>query len=284
MISIVDLLKLKGLDCSKKIKMVRHQDTKVDVNELYSLGQIEIYQSYQSKPIFECDYIVSFIGSNGSLARMVGVYQVKGRKAAVKVPMPRNYLCRATAGPDSSYFTGVYYKLKEVPGFEDLKDRVVIDWGKSPVAWHQWLRDKEVVEILPIGYVKDFPGYLDFILTYDELVGICSNPSANREWHRMLSSVAGIYLVVDKSTGLQYVGSAYGEKGILGRWFKYAKTGHGGNLRLKKVVSSRRFGAKNLRFSILRTLSKTLTKNEIIAYEAFHKKKLGTRAYGLNIN
>lgn len=90
-------------------------------------------------------------------------------------------------------------------GFEYLKDRVVIDWGKSPLAWHQWLKDKEIVEILTPGYVKDIPGYLNFILTHDELVGICSNPSANREWHRMLSSAAGIYLVVDRPTGLQNV-------------------------------------------------------------------------------
>jgi len=279
MISIVELLKLKGLDCSKKIKLVRHKDKRYDVDELYSLGQIETYQSYQSTPIFKCDYIVSFIGFNGSLARMVGVYQVKGCQAAVENPLPPGFLYQDMFDPEH-----VYYILEEVAGFEDLKDRVVIEWGKGTLAWHQRLKDKEVVEILPLGYVKDFPGYLDFILTHDELAGICSNPSANREWHRMLSSVAGIYLVVDKSTGLQYVGSAYGKNGILGRWLQYAKTGHGGNVKLKKVVSASPFGAKILRFTILRTLPKTLTENEVRDYEAKYKQKLGTRAYGLNVN
>jgi hypothetical protein len=279
MISIVELLRLRGLDCSKKIKLVRHKDKRYDVAQLYSLGQIEIYQSYQAKDIFKCDYIVSFIGFEGSLARMVGVYKVNGRRPAREMPLPAEFIYQYMPQDDD-----IYYDLEEVSGFEDLKDRVVIEWGKGALAWHQNLTDKEVVEILPSGYVKPFPGYLDFILTYDELVGICENPVANKDWHRMSSSVAGIYLIVDSETGLQYVGSAYGSGGILARWRQYAKTGHGGNLRLKAAIAANQFGSKSLRFAILRTLEKTLTKNEVIAYEAFHKKKLGTRAFGLNSN
>jgi len=50
MISIIQLLEMKGLDTSKKIKLVRHQDKRYDVSLIYSLGQLDIYQSYQSKP------------------------------------------------------------------------------------------------------------------------------------------------------------------------------------------------------------------------------------------
>jgi hypothetical protein len=42
--------------------------------------------------------------------------------------------------------------------------------------------------------------------------------------------------------------------------------------------------AKNFQFTVLQTLPKTLTKNEVVEYETRWKKKLGTRAFGLNSN
>ena len=127
---------------------------------------------------------------------------------------------------------------------------------------------KPVTEILPQGYITDFPGYLDFILNFDELLTIINYPDANREWHRRLSAVAGVYLIVDKVTGNQYVGSAYGNEGILGRWKSYTKNGHGGNKLLKSLVKNAPSYAQNLRFTILRTLPKSLTKREVIEYES----------------
>jgi len=121
------------------------------------------------------------------------------------------------------------------------------------------------------------------VLTHEELKAICFNPSSNKEWHRALSAVAG-FLIVEETTGLQYVGSAYGKDGILGRWKIYAKTEHGGNLKLVEALDGELFEARNLRFSILRTLPKTLTMTEVVGYEAQYKEKLGTRALGLNLN
>lgn len=277
--NIVEILHLRGLDISKKVKLIRHQDKRYDVWELYRDGKLDIYQSYQSNLIFECDFIVAFIGLENSQARFIGVYKVNGHKQAKETSLPSDF-------PHPGFFseTDVFYNLVSVPGFEDLKDRVVIDWGKSALAWHQWLTEKEIIEILPKGYIKDFPGYLDFILKYDDLVTIIEHPEANREWYRMLKAIAGIYLIVDNYTGNQYVGSAYGESGIWGRWSAYAKTGHGGNQKLKELLENTKTYAKNFHFSILHTLPKTLTLQEVIEYESLYKKKLGTRSFGLNLN
>ena len=223
---------------------------------------------------------MSFVGFGGSLARMTGVYRVGNRQPAENVPLPPEFIYQDMWDTEG----GVHYDLEEVTEFEDLKDRVVIDWGKGALAWHQWLKNKEVVEILPTGYTKKFTGYLDFVLTYDELVKIVKNPIANREWHAMLSSVAGVYLILDETTGKQYVGSAYGREGILGRWSHYASSGHGGNLLLRDAINNSRYGAKSFRFTILQTLPKTQTKNEVLAQEILFKKKLGSRAFGLNMN
>jgi hypothetical protein len=282
MLGIIELLSPRGLDLNARIKLVRHQDKRYDVDQLEREGLIELYQSYQSKPIFDCDCIVSFIGLENSRARLHGVYRVRGKLPALQRPLPSDFKY-----PGFMPSEGYFYDLEPVPGFEDLKTRLVIDWGPSALAWHQWLNkdaDKEVVEILPCGYVREFPGYLDFVISHTELVTIIKNPAANREWHRMLSAVAGVYLIVDGRTGKQYIGSASGEGGILSRWECYAATGHGGNKQLIDLISADDTYARDFSFTILRTLPRTLTRAEVIQYECLYKRKLGSRAFGLNSN
>ena len=216
-----------------KTKLVRHQDPRWDLARLLSLGQFDVYQEHQSKPVFECEFIVSFIGQSYSLARLIGVYAIRGREGSGSCKLPKDFLY-----PDMPL--GQYrYRLERVAGYEDLDGRVVIAWGGSR-SWHQWLKPKEIVEILPKGYVTEFPGYDEFILTFEQLREIIDNPTANREWHRMLAAVAGIYLITDGTTGKQYVGSAYGAEGILGRWSAYVGSGHGGNLLLRELLGGER--------------------------------------------
>jgi hypothetical protein len=271
--NIKELLELRGLDTSAKIKMARHQDARYDVHELYRRGELEAYQSYQSNPVFECRYVVSFLGLENSKAKFIGVYKVKGRKASDEVQLPGD----PPLDHDFSVGSNYYYELEKCPEFADLENRVVIDWGKSARSWHQRLTEKEVIAILPSGYVRDFPGFLDFVLSYDELVQIIDNPDANRVWHNVLSSVAGVYLIVDSLTGWQYVGSAYGKRGILGRWAEYAKSGHGGTKKLRELLNSNPGYARNFNFTILQTLSKSLTNRQVIEWEEIYKKKLGIR-------
>ena len=162
----------------------------------------------------------------------------------------------------------------------------MIEWGSSAINWHQCLdlHDKEVVEILPVGFVKTFPGFTEFTLSYGELKQVISNPDANKLWHTLLSAVAGIYLITDLITGEQYVGSAYGQGGILGRWKSYTATGHGGNKKLKELLKDDAGRIHNLQFSVLATMNRAATKNEAIALENSWKEKLGSRAHGLNAN
>ena len=75
-------------------------------------------------------------------------------------------------------------------------------------------------------------------------------------------------IVVELLVKMGYVGSAYGDEGILGRWKSYAKNGHGGNKLLKSLVNRAPNYKQNLRFTVLRTLSKILTKKEVIEYES----------------
>lgn len=279
--NIVELLKLRGLDTKKSTKMVRHTDHgDYPVNEM-AKDHLEVYQQYQSRQVFGgCDYVVSFLGIERTKAKFVGVYKVEDEGSSKREYLPDNY-----PYPQIVEDTDYFYKLEKVSGFEDIEDRIIIEWGGSARAWAQNLTEKEVFEMLPSGYVRPFPGYLDCILKYDELCEIVKNPGSNRLWHTMLSAVAGVYLIVDTTTGDQYVGSASGESSIIGRWTRYAKDGHGGNAKLQELLNERgKAYASNFSFAILQTVSTSLSRREVIARENVWKDKLGSRAFGLNLN
>ena len=278
---IVEILKPRGLKTKKSTKMIRYTDQEnYPVSEM-TKEQLEFYQQCQSKQVFsDSDYVVSFLGIEGTKAKFIGVYKVNDEERLKRKHLPRNYPYPQIVEGD-----GYFYELEKVSGFEDLEDRIIIEWGGSARAWAQNLTKKMVVEILPKGYVRSFPGYLDFILKFDELRGIVDSSDSNRVWHTMLSAVAGVYLIVDTITGSQYVGSAYGKNGIMGRWTRYSKDGHGGNAKLQELLSERGSEyAANLSFTILQTVSTSLSRREVIARENIWKDKLGSRAFGLNLN
>lgn len=268
-----------GFDCSKSVKLVRHRDVNFDLNKMYKQGLLEYYQNIQGNDVFgDCDYIISFIADGGSRSIFIGVYQIMGKSIPSVCPHP--YFEQNEMWKAGRY----YYDMRKTEYLADLKDRLVIDWGKATRSWYQLLRrdrQKSVIEIYPSGYVLDFPGFDSVMVDYHDLQRIVSNPAANRIWHTMLRSVAGVYLILDKTDGKQYIGSAYGEDGILGRWKTYSENGHGGNKKLKDLPQE---NYDNFQFSILRTLPKTMTMKEVIALENAYKKKLGSIAYGLNKN
>ncbi|WP_161633297.1 GIY-YIG nuclease family protein, partial [Labrenzia sp. C1B70] len=166
------------------------------------------------------------------------------------------------------------YDLERVEQFEDLVGLVVIDWGTGTRAWSQWpaRQDKQIVEIRAKQQDERFPGFSSFQTTIDEVEFL---PEA---WQGALSSVGGVYLLVCPTSGEQYVGSACGDGGFMGRWRSYASNGHGGNRRLLARERS------NYSVSILEVASPDMSSKEIIHRESAWKNKLGSRSHGLNAN
>jgi len=101
-------------------------------------------------------------------------------------------------------------------------------------------------------------------------------------WKTALKNQKGVYLITDISNGKMYVGSAYGENMILGRWESYIKTYHGGNVELKKL--SNNHIKTNFRYSILDIFKSTIDDTIIIARENWWKETLLSRKFGYNSN
>jgi hypothetical protein len=278
-IGIIDLLRLCGFDPSCRSKLVRHQDNRWKSDDLLRRGWLDVYQSFQSKPVFDkLDYIISFIAVNGTQARLVGVYKVLGRRAGSSGVLPAG--CPYLEWQTSAHF----YELEHQTGFEELEHRVIIEWGAGALAWHQHTTNK-TAQVLPKGHLlRLFTDYLDFTLTHLELRYLFAHQDANSEWRARLSAVAGIYLILATTTGCQYVGSAHGTSGLWGRWSEYAADGHGGNQLLRDLVTMDLAYPEAFTYSLLQILPKTTASAKTLEWERFYKQKLGSMATGLNAN
>lgn len=106
------------------------------------------------------------------------------------------------------------------------------------------------------------------------------------DWKTALRSVFGVYLITDKSTGKQYVGSAYGEGGIWGRWITYIYSYHGNNVDLVELFKQKdvQYFQENFMFAILEVIPTTKSQSEVTYRESLWKKKLFTRKFGHNKN
>jgi hypothetical protein len=225
------------------------------------------------------DFIVSFVGMGGTRARLLGVYRVLGHRSSLEVALP----------PGCPYLewqqSGFFYDLMREPAFDEFTHRIVIDWGRGTLAWHQNASNKPVTEILPQGQLlQPFRDYLEFSLSFSELRYLYAHEEANKEWRARLGAVAGIYLILAVTTGAQYVGSACGTEGIWGRWSTYAHDGHGGNVLLQQLLAADSAYPAGLSYSILQILPRTLALSEVLEWERRYKVKLGSRAIGLNGN
>lgn len=179
--------------------------------------------------------------------------------------------------PESWFNDSERYDLKRNNILDDLSERLVIEWGAATGAWVQ-SKDKEVVEIKGKKSIGDFQSFSLVDLDFRDLLNLIQFPDTNLTWVKALSSVNGVYLIKDKVSGKLYVGSAYGEHGIYGRWSAYAQNGHCGNLELRDLDPT------NFQFSILEIVPATTTADGVIDCENRWKEKLVTRQFGLNKN
>ena len=269
----------------RRVKLIRHKDNrteKVIGDKTYKESLFDLYlnensvfldyQSEQLKKNFEkIDYIVAFIGEEGATSRFLGVYKNNGVIAELVL-----YNGDALAKFD----------FQELSGFELLKERIVIEW-KSPVMWHQYYDNEMPVVRIDRGLSENnipvFKSFEDVLLDYNQLKRIFE--TNNAEWKSKLESCNGIYLILDKKCGKQYVGSTYNRDGIWGRWKQYAETGHGGDKDLKPLLSDdSNYAAKYFQWCILETLPLKILEDQAIDRESLYKRKFGTREFGYNNN
>jgi hypothetical protein len=274
-----DILKKVGLDPAK-VKLIRHALTDKDFKSCYDKGMVLEYTQLQREGFSkDYDYWVVFISGKGNLAKLFAVYKVISSAPATPDRLPADF-------PLVDAFNGVnaYFSLQYVDLLQEYENKLIIDWGKSARMWHQKGSTEKPVIAIQADPKRVFSGFENLVLSYDELEEIVDNPIVYEAWHTALSSVNAIYLIVDRETGRQYVGSAYGKNGLLGRWACYVGTLHGNDKSIRELICSHPERYHYFQFSILQILPKTMTPEEIIQLESLYKKKLLSIDFGMNNN
>jgi GIY-YIG catalytic domain-containing protein len=287
-----DLLTGKGID-TQQVLVLRHRPHETELNKVLpwlAAEKPDVFNAYQQtqgekleKTMTGAGFVASFIGHEPGKALFVGLYEIGASKPLTleefwRVPA---YIEMKAFGMQG--FTGgdgrssiLWFDLKLRDFYASWKGKLIVGW---PPPERSWWRRAHRNEIPVLAILEDsaldaaMPEWDEIALTWDEL-GVLPT-----RWRSALSQWRGIYYIFDSSDGKGYVGSAYGDSNLLGRWQTYAASGHGGN-RLLRQRDHRRF-----RFSILQRVSPDMDDNDVIRLETTWKERLHTRQpYGLNDN
>lgn len=267
------LLSSYGIDPAK-VRLLRHQTNPFQGRTLYGLWRdhhpefvrYQSIQTSQNRSRLASPYWASFVVTPARSDMFVGLWQV--RHSGTCPPGTTDPLSgHDVAGLDQ-------YEQDFIDASAEHVGRVFIDWGGGTRSWAQRAdkQDKPIVELTRTFQEEAFPGYGGFIAN---LSAIESLPSG---WLTALAAVRGVYLLICPRTREQYVGSASGEGGLLGRWLEYARSGHGGNVGLKSRDPA------DYQVSILEVCGSAATTEEIVGAEQLWKAKLQSREMGLNRN
>jgi len=287
-----DLFAMECID-SEHVLVLRHRPPEPELNKVLpwlAAERPDLFNAYQQtqQPMLEgamqkmagTGYVASFIGHEAGKALFVGLYSISGSK-----PLTREEYWQVPACIELKAFGMKAWEARKAGRWFDLRlTGFYCQWkGKLVVGWpgpeHAWWRRAHRNEFPVLAVLEDsaldgpIPEWHAINLTWEELgvlpkrikVKLC-------EWR-------GIYYILDTSDGKGYVGSAYGESNLLGRWQDYAAKGHGDNRLL------RRRDPRNFRFTILQRPSPDMEKGDVEQLEASWKRRLHTRApHGLNGN
>lgn len=178
-----------------------------------------------------------------------------------------------------------FYEHEKLKDLEKYFGRLVVRFHKSgsfvTLTGKNYIDKLIVKEILPDTFDNDiFPGYDKVNISWENMERLLEKDA----WRTALENQKGVYLITDTSNGKKYIGSAYGEYMILGRWKSYIRSGHGGNTDLKNLTFDHI--KKNFKYSIL-DIYKSSTNDKIICErESWWKEVLLSRQeqYGYNKN
>ena len=273
-----------GLD-PKEVKLARHPLSDKRIKFCYDNGFFELYLRTQGKKMFkDGQYILNFVGTQGTTGRFEGCYLVKGVRSMEEITLPESFPIKPEKPPV------FYYDLEKTDIMSDYVERLLIDWGKGARSWCQnGTTEKEIIALMPhrnAQLVSQLTDFENIRLSFDELESIVLAPDFYSEWVGALSTTYAIYLITDTKTGKQYVGSASGKDGLYGRWSNYVDTKHGGNKKIQLLLKRYPERYHKFQFSILQLLPKSLgvDKDRISKIESLWKNKLNSIEFGLNDN
>jgi hypothetical protein len=226
-------------------------------------------------------HVASFIGHEPGKALFVGLYSIGKTRPMTEtqywqVPAHTELKAYGHSGFSKRRPTVLWFDLALTEIYAAWKGKLIITWPPPERAWMR-RADRNVFPIQAIleesALDAAMPNWDQIDLGWDEL-RILPN-----RWRLALSQWRAIYYIYDETDRKGYVGSAYGDENLLGRWLNYGRSKHGGN----KLLRER--DPKSFRFTILQRVSPDMDVADVIRLEGTWKERLHTRSpFGLNEN
>lgn len=283
------LLELAKIEPAKTL-VVRHIPVERSLKRVLPWLVVErpdLFLAYQQiqwqkleKAMTRATHLASFVGQDRTSATFAGVWKI-GSWQVLDYDGYRTFpgngrlesLGMSGRAPDMP--DCLAFDLEPMEHYAEWIGRLTINWPMPYQQWYRWAANGHfpIESIDPESrFVRGMPDWTDLVLTSSELAALPSS------WGAIWGQWRGVYYIHDTARNAGYVGSAYGQDNLLGRWRAYAHSGHGGNKELRNSVPT------DLRFSILQRTSPDLDANDVIALEASWKVRLHTREAGLNCN
>jgi hypothetical protein len=286
-----DLLLAKGID-PKNVIVFRHRPNEPELNKVFPLlaaDRPDLFNAYQQthsekveRALLSTKFVASFIRHGSAKALFIGLYAIGKTK---RLTQAKFWQVRANAELKKlgmrAFVTGkrsscLWFDLKLRDFYCDWKGKLIVDWPPPERSW--WRRAHR--NQMTIHAILEDSALDTTMKTWDELDFTWNQLDIlPKRWQSKLAEWRGIYYIFDTSDAKGYVGAAYGSENLLGRWRKYAASGHGGNRLLRKR------DPHNFRFTILQRVAPDMEVNEVQRLESNWKERLHSRQpYGLNDN
>src|SRR6266849_734999 len=288
-----DLLQSKGID-TQEVLVLRHRPSEPELNKVLpwlAAERPDVFNAYQQtqsekvqKAMLSAAYVASFVGREAGKALFIGLYAIGESKPMTfeqywQVPAYVELKKFGLLGfnPEKERRSYVlWFDLQPKAFYAEWKGKLIVRWPPPERSW--WRRahrnEMPVLSILQDSALDAaMPPWDEIALTWEQL-GVLPT-----RWRSVLSQWRGIYYIFDTCDGKGYVGSAYGDGNLLGRWLNYAASSHGGNSQLRKRDPN------TFRFTILQRVSPDMEADNVIKLESTWKERLHTRQpFGLNDN
>ena len=190
-----DVLKNVGLD-PKRVKLIRHSLGDKAFKKCYDKGMVEEYTRVQSETFSNgYDYWCVFIRDKSTTAKFFACYKVSGGVIDTQDTKPKGF-------PLEDWFQGqrMFYNLERIDLLKEYEGRLLIEWGKSALAWAQ--KGTNEKPIVAIRDKKIFSGYENAILTMKSFGRSGRIPRhTNRGTRRFPPSTRSTSLLTGKTDG-----------------------------------------------------------------------------------
>lgn len=280
---LADLLRTSGIDPAH-VLVVRHRPWEPKLANIlpWLAGhRPDLFNAYQStqNPRAESSfrraaYIGAFVARENNQAIFAGLFKNVGYRELSLDGFVREpgydelvELGMMPSSEEDQREVFLRFDLQLTDVMSDWRGKLVLDWPLPARAWTRW-GDRNIFKIAAVLedtlFEPAMPDWRNIDLSWKELKVLPSS------WRAAFNEWRGIYLIFDTIGGGRYVGSAYGEANILGRWENYAATGHGDNRHLRNLDPD------GFQFSILERLSPDTEAEDVIRRETSWKRRLHT--------